>query len=259
MKQSISPRGHAAIRNALVAIVASLVTWTVTAYYYQHSLEASYSFVGNDLAELAKRYGPSRYSEHAEEWIIRDYFNDRHGGVFLDVGANDYKFESNTYFLEKELGWSGIAIDALAQFAPDYQRFRPRTTFVTAFVSDKTGVSVPFFVPDGNTAVSSSDRAFANLAGATTRERQVTTTTLDAVLDERAIEHVDFMSMDIELSEPKALAGFAIERFRPAFVCVEAHPMVRQAILDYFAAHRYVVVGKYLRADPINLYFQPGA
>jgi hypothetical protein len=63
--------------------------------------------------------------------------------------------------------------------------------------------------------------------------------------------------MDIELWEPKALAGFDIERFRPALVCVEAHPEVRQSLLDYFATHHYTVVGKYLRADDSNLYFAP--
>ena len=63
--------------------------------------------------------------------------------------------------------------------------------------------------------------------------------------------------MDIELSEPKALAGFTIERFKPELVCIEAHPEVRQQILDYFARHQYVVVAKYLRADDKNLYFTP--
>jgi hypothetical protein len=63
--------------------------------------------------------------------------------------------------------------------------------------------------------------------------------------------------MDIELSEPKALAGFDIRRFKPQLVCIEAHPEVRQQILDYFAANRYVIIGKYLRADDKNLYFMP--
>jgi hypothetical protein len=40
---------------------------------------------------------------------------------------------------------------------------------------------------------------------------------------------------------------------------VEANPEVRQQILDYFARHHYTVIGKYLRADPKNLYFRPMA
>ena len=62
--------------------------------------------------------------------------------------------------------------------------------------------------------------------------------------------------MDIELSEPKALAGFDVGRYRPQLVCIEAQPETRQQILNYFMRHGYIVIGKYLRADPRTLYFQ---
>jgi hypothetical protein len=65
------------------------------------------------------------------------------------------------------------------------------------------------------------------------------------------------MSIDIELWEPQALKGFDIERFRPRLVCIEAHPEVRQQILEYFFDHGYVLEGRYLRADVWNLYFKP--
>ncbi len=83
------------------------------------------------------------------------------------------------------------------------------------------------------------------------------TITLDDLLAAEGVEHIDFLNMDIELWEPKALAGFDIERFHPALVCVEAHLEVRDDLLDYFARHGYVVVGRYLRADIWNLYFRP--
>src|SRR4026208_1800269 len=70
---------------------------------------------------LAAAYGPDRYSQFAEEWIIRDFFQDRRGGVFVDVGANHYRDSSTTYSLEKNLGWSGLAIEPLAQFEADYK------------------------------------------------------------------------------------------------------------------------------------------
>jgi hypothetical protein len=77
------------------------------------------------------------------------------------------------------------------------------------------------------------------------------------LLDAEGVTRIDFLSMDIELWEPKALAGFDVDRFKPSLVCIESHPEVRQQILDYFAAHNYVVVGKYLQMDQHNLYFQP--
>jgi FkbM family methyltransferase len=202
-------------------------------------------------------YGPSRNSEHAEEWIIRDFFHDRRGGTFVDVGSYDYRRYSNTYYLDQTLGWSGVAVDAQEEFAADYAKYRPRTRFFSYFVSDRSDAVASLFVPRLNNLVASSNKDFAERDESSGRERKVHTITLNDLLPRAGISKVDFMSMDIELAEPQALAGLDIERFSPRLVVVEAHPEVRQQLLDYFAQHRYRVVGRYLRADPDNLWFAP--
>jgi FkbM family methyltransferase len=206
---------------------------------------------------LAERYGPAKNSERDEEWILREALQDRRSGVFLDVGASDYRQNSNTYFLEKELGWSGIAVDPIESFAADYAAHRPRTRFVPLFVSDKSHALVKFFVNPQHTLVSSSQAEFTKRWGEGVNMRDVRTITLDDLLTELRVTHVDFLNMDIELSEPKALAGFSIQKYRPALVCIEAHPEVRQAILDYFAKNGYVAIARYIRADELNLWFKP--
>src|SRR5262245_51530433 len=60
-------------------------------------------FISSDKTEiepLEHKYGPSRFSQGVEEWILRDFFQDRRDGVFVDVGANHYQTGSNTYYLE---------------------------------------------------------------------------------------------------------------------------------------------------------------
>lgn len=205
---------------------------------------------------LEQKFGPWHDSQFAEEWIIRDFFNDRRGGVFLDVGANEYRRASTTYYLETQLGWSGVAIDAQREFAADYRRYRPRTQFFSLFVSDVSDAEVKLFIPTERRLNASSNRQAIDF-GDPIEVRDVSTITLNDLLARVKIGHVDFVSMDIELAEPKALAGFDVERFAPALLCVEGHVAVRQAILDYFQQHRYVVVGRYLRADTENLYFMP--
>ena len=108
-----------------------------------------------------------------------------------------------------------------------------------------------------NPLVTSANKSFTERYGADTKEITAATITLNDLLDHEHVSRIDFLTMDIELWEPKALAGFDVERFRPSLVCIEAHPEVRQQILDYFARHHYVVVGRYLRADSQNLYFMP--
>jgi FkbM family methyltransferase len=201
------------------------------------------------------KYGPSHNSEHAEEWIIRDFFGDRRGGTFVDVGSYHYRTFSNTYYLEQTLGWSGVAVDAQEELAADYVKYRPRTRFFSYFVSDRSDAVESLFVPRVNGFAASSDKDFAEHHGFSERERKVHTITLNDLLDRAGLSKTDFISMDIELAEPKALAGFDIDRFTPHLIVVEAHPAVRQQLLDYFAQHRYRVVGRYLRADPENLWF----
>jgi hypothetical protein len=127
------------------------------------------------------------------------------------------------------------------------------------FVSDASNEQARIYVLEGLSVVTSSDRAFTERHGSNVKEVSAPTITLNDLLDAQRIQTFDFLSMDIELSEPKALAGFDIERFRPSLVCIEAHPEVRQQILNYFAKHGYALVGKYLRADDNNLYFVPQA
>lgn len=239
----------------LVALVIVVSILSVTAY--REWLRPHFFFSEPALAELQplQRPGP-RFSMGLEEWIARDYFQDRRDGVFLDVGANDYQDRNNTYFLEKELGWSGIAVDALEEFAPAYKLHRPRTRFVAMFASDVSDSKVQFFVPE-NDLVASANKEFTARYGRAGEAREVPTATLTSVLDQAGITKIDYLSMDIELAEPKALAGFDIDRFKPELVCIEAHPEVRQQVLEYFARHQYILAGKYLRADPHNLHFQP--
>ena len=108
-----------------------------------------------------------------------------------------------------------------------------------------------------NKLVTSATRNFTERFGAGAQEVEVPTITLNDLLDSEEVERFDFLSIDVELHEPQVLAGFDLRRFRPTLVCIEAHPEVRQPILEYFARGGCVIVGKYLRADTHNLYFQP--
>jgi FkbM family methyltransferase len=250
-------RGLSAVEVIALCLVLMVLTAFATVSFLADRIQQLPVAEEDSLTEILRsKYGDARSSEHFEEWLIRDFFQDRREGVFLDVGANHYKNYSNTYFLEASLGWSGVAVDALEEFAAGYAANRPKTRYVAMYASDVADSSVRFFVSD-NALVSSSDPEFTKRYGASGKPREVPTTTLNAVLEQAGIDHIDLLSMDIELAEPKALAGFDIRRFRPALVCIEAHPEVRQQILDYFASNGYTIVGKYLRADSHNLYFRP--
>ena len=209
------------------------------------------------LEDLEKRFGRSRYSMGLEEWFIRDFFNDMKGRVFVDVGAWEPTRGSNTYRLERDLNWTGLAVDALEEFSPRYRRERPKTMFLSAFVTDVDDGTATLYVPRRLTEVASGSEAMVRIFETAMVARSVRRRTLDSLLDEAGIERFDFLNLDIEMGEPAALRGFTIASHRPRLVCVEAHGATRQAILDYFAVHGYVLVGRYLPYDRVNLYFTP--
>ena len=244
---------------ALICIFAVLAALSLVPPRIERvvSIEGPAEVNSDLLGQLVARYGTERSSQGPEELLIRDFFGDERNGTFVDVGAYDPKKWSNTYFLERRLQWTGIAIDALSDFAEAYRLTRPSSRFVVAFVADRNEGNETIHVNPSELAFSSFSQRFTRLFHDKTEARLVPVRSLDSILDDAGVKSVDFLSMDIELGEPAALRGFSIERFKPRLVCIEAHGETRQDILNYFASHGYVIVGKYLPVDRVNLYFMP--
>ena len=199
-----------------------------------------------------------RYSQHHEEVIIRDFFQDRRDGFFLDVGCAWPKRHSNTYYLESELGWSGIGVDALPEYARRWKNQRPRAKFFNYLVGDRSGSVETFFRAPKLPGISSV-RPRESFSGKKVdyEEIKIPTITLTKLLDDNAVVKIDLLSMDIEGAEMPALAGFDIDRFRPQLVCIERYHAGRENILRYFAAHGYEHLDRYLPYDGLNYYFAP--
>ena len=245
------------IEVAGMLLLAVVATNHLQGYFSPGGGRGPHMIEGDLIADLQTRFGQELYSQGPEEWLIRDFFNDRRSGVFLDVGAFDPVNYSNTYRLEHDFGWTGIAIDALKAFAPQYAEKRPNSRFFTAFVGETDTGEATLHVDPALAIVASGDPAFAKEFTNKAVPIQVPRRTLDSILHEAGVTKVDFVSLDIELGEPAALRGFTFSEHQPELLCIEAHAKTRQAILDIMAGAGYVVVGKYLRVDNANLYFTP--
>ena len=197
------------------------------------------------------------YSQFDEELIIRDFFGDRRGGFFVDVGCAFPKKNSTTYYLEKHLGWSGIGVDALPRYAQRWKKLRPNSEFVAFAVTDRSGEAVTFWQATVPTVSSLSKKQAANFSRGKVKPIKVGTITLTKLLDDRGVTEIDFLSIDIEGSEPAALAGFDVERFRPELVAIEVMLKNTKKISDYFTSHGYERIEEYQAYDLINWYFRP--
>jgi FkbM family methyltransferase len=210
---------------------------------------------GRDIVGTEKKL----YSQFDEELIIRDFFQDRRNGFFLDIGAADPDVNNTTYYLEKHLGWRGIAVDAVLDYSVLWSMKRPNSLFYQFYVTDHSNTTEAFYKAGVRTLSSNQKDRMWGDQKIDSVETQVQTITLTKLLDDHGVKDLDLLSMDIEESEPAALAGFDIERFRPELVCIEAVERIQPQLLAYFEEHGYERIERYLEHDPVNWYFTPKA
>jgi hypothetical protein len=75
-------------------------------------------------------------------WALWETDNKRNG-YFVEFGATDGKFLSNTYFLETAMGWSGIVAEPHLMFADDLKTNR-RCSISNDVVYSRTGELLNF-------------------------------------------------------------------------------------------------------------------
>lgn len=192
------------------------------------------------------------YSHSNEEVIIRDFFQDRRDGFFVDIGCSHPRRNSNTYYLEKHLGWTGIGVDGLPNYAKGWAKVRPESTFLNFLVTDESGTEKTFYqVPEWGLSTAEEDVA-KHLK--VVKEIEVPTRTLDDILEAQKVEHIDLLSIDVEGHYEEVLGGFDLERWRPELVCIEEQGPFA---VPWFRARGYEPIARYRARDAANWYFAP--
>jgi FkbM family methyltransferase len=148
------------------------------------------------------------------------------GGTFVEAGAHDGFTQSNTYFLERHRGWSGVLVEAVPELAARCRRRRRRSRVVDyALVGpDFTGESVEVQFGDLMSTVGEDGTHAAGglaVAGRRPYSTQVPGRTLSSVLSDAGLTKVDLLVLDIEGRELEVLAGLDFERHSPRFLLIE--------------------------------------
>jgi FkbM family methyltransferase len=122
----------------------------------------------------------------------------------------------------EEAGWTGLLVEPLREHAERLRRTRKaKVAEVACAGPGSDGKEMPLHVagPDG---VQSTLALHFFKAGITATEtRTVATATLDSLLQKYAIDHMEFLSIDVEGFELDVLRGFSLGRYRPRLVLLE--------------------------------------
>jgi FkbM family methyltransferase len=148
-----------------------------------------------------------------DKLLHQTYFKNLSNGIFLDIGAHDGIDASNTYFFEKELGWTGICVEPNPNVFSKLQKNRASKCFPYA-ISDIEG-ELDFVKVSGYAEMLSGllnaydprhiQRIQRDLRGGTTEIIKVKSIPLSKLLKNEAIHEIHYMSLDVEGAELSVL------------------------------------------------------
>jgi FkbM family methyltransferase len=166
------------------------------------------------------------------------------GGTFVEAGAHDGYTQSNTYYLERHRGWSGVLVEPVPELQTLCKRRRPNSQVVgCALVGPSHGAGVVDIHFGDLMSVIGDHRDHAcdglAVAGRDGYTVGVPARTLADVLTETKLGAIDLLVLDIEGHELDVLAGLDFERHAPRYLLVEAlkRELQKPALDRVLAAH----------------------
>jgi FkbM family methyltransferase len=165
------------------------------------------------------------YSQSGEDIILRNIFNFKENGFFIDVGAYNPIILSNTYYFYSIKNWSGINFDACPGSMDLFHQIRSSDINIEAAISDEESELTYYYI-DKFSSMNSFSKEFLlnnNAYDKVTKEIPIKTERLETLLDKHLIinKKIDFMSVDVEGKDLSVLRSNNWEIYRPKIVIVE--------------------------------------
>lgn len=209
-------------------------------------------------SEISEVVAPEIQRERVEKKLIREFFDNKEFGFFVEVGANEPKTDySQSWHLESQLGWKGVLVEPNPELAQKARMERPHAmVFEVACVSDNNQDSIQLFIPVINgseiTGHASIGKNIDDFSYTAHREVIVKAQTLNAVLEEAKVNSIDFLSIDVEGAEMEVLKGLDLQRYRPRLIMLEDKHV-------YLDKHRYLTRRGYrlVKRTTLNCWYIP--
>ena len=200
-------------------------------------------------------YALNSFSQFNEDLLLDLLLGQKQQGFYLDVGANDPSFNSNTKrFYDR--GWHGINIEPNFIAFNNIKNVRHRDVNLNLAISDHEGELVFYYLGNDST-LSTLDRKTAEkmalMLNLDIISQEVKTNSLANILDEQpAINQIDFMSVDAEGHDLAVLKSNNWHKYRPDIVMIESNNEF-SAIRPFMDSNDYLhIFSNYYNAIFVN-------
>ena len=193
------------------------------------------------------------YSQCSEDLIVEQFFKSQikncKNGTFVDVGSHHPRRGSNTYKLYK-CGWRGFLIDMEDEKVFSAKLARPGDVVIKAAVSDKKERVNIYSPRDFSTNATISEK-ISKLQHSYKKIGVIDTKRLDEILiDNSCPYNFEFLNIDIEGNDLKAIQGLSLKKFKPILICIENYSaqsgineLLKSEIHKYLEKFNYSLIG----------------
>lgn len=149
------------------------------------------------------------HSQAGQDLWVLETLKNKKNGFFLDIGAYDGLKYSNSYLLEKNFNWNGLMVEA---HPCNYNSLK----------NNRKSIMAPYAISDTNETL-----LFENECGTGSKITDANGITVEAITFEKLFEIydvpeiIDYMSLDIEGYEYKALTKFPFSKYKCRTITVE--------------------------------------
>ena len=190
----------------------------------------------------------SHLGEYGEDIFIRRFFKELKKGFYVDVGCYHPFKGSLTSHLYKN-GWNGLNVD-LSQVSIDlFNISRPNDINIRGAVSNINGKT--YYYENGLINQQNS------LDIKNENQIEIDSYKLDTLLKKYNIEKIDYLNVDVEGHDFKAISEFSFSKFQPKLISIEDNFYDFQETLNsniyqllikngYFLASKYGVTSIYI-------------
>jgi FkbM family methyltransferase len=163
-------------------------------------------------------------AERFQDVFVQLYNGCKSNGYFVDFGACDGVFSSNTLMLERSFGWKGILVEPLKYWHKSLKKNRS-AILDKRCVSALSGQKI-LLHQSARPGNSSLDAHHPYLGHVETSYKVESVSLLDLLNQHKAPKFIDFLSIDTEGHEYDILKDFDFDQYQFGFICVEEHEQV---------------------------------